>query len=67
MKEPLHPMKLQRELRLHLIDLQLSDAPHAGLIAQVYARLIELEAIAGKVSLVSVMDPHKNHPSHGNW
>ena len=48
------PAQIQRELRLHLIDLQLADAPAADLIGRVYARLVELETLVG----------NNQHPSY---
>lgn len=72
MKDPIHPMKLQRELRLHLVDLQLADDPHAELIANVYARLVELENYMSKVTLVAVKHGYTDlagraaHPAGGD-
>ena len=44
------PAQIQRALRLYLIDLQLSEDPHADIIAQAYARLVELEHLVGSQS-----------------
>lgn len=48
------PARIQRELRLHLVDLQLADDPAADLIGRVYARLVELETLVG----------NNTHPSY---
>ena len=49
-----HPVRLTRDLRNLLIDLQLSDDPHAELISAVYARLMELETLVGSFAHPSV-------------
>jgi hypothetical protein len=53
------PEQIQRALRLYLIDLQLSDDPHADIIGHAYARLVELEAIVGRMSHPAYSDTYR--------